>query len=646
MRGILFFDYAALAVLFTILLSIKVRKITSGTRNLLFLGVNILSVFTVICDILFVLVTAPVYEGGVLSKEELFFSYLLLYAYYFFRNTTGFLFLLYTYSMTRTMFKIRKIYSRVILSLPFFIFLLILISNLFSGRIFTLTSEKGYLRGPDIGIVYFITILYLIIGFINLLINKSLFSAEKWTGLGLMYLITFLAVVIQYLNPLLLVDLFASSISLLIMILVVVRPEDLTDQVVKELNFRAYVMELQKLKSTKQPVQIAAINIKNAIEVRNFLGEDLFANYLKEFISPIRKFCRKEKLSYQLYTDMPDNIYIIIDNMDFEMEKMLGLLDYRDFEASAMRLLPRLCLIRFLQDVHTIEDVVYLSRNYGDMIGSLQRFARSEDLINTREYKIRRDIDIILTRALKEKTLELYYQPIYSVKEERFVSAEALLRLNDPEYGPVPPGIFIPLAENRGLIHQIGDIVLEEVYSLVSKYDMKKLGMNYIDVNLSVAQCMRSDIVDKIHFLESKYAVKRSNIKMEITETYLGEAMDDIIFRLTDMGYDFALDDYGTGYSNIHRILELPLRIIKIDKSLVEGMKTEAGFTILKSTIEMLHNVNFKIIVEGVEDEEQYLKLKEIGADYIQGYYFSKPLPEKEFISFISEQRKAALQSP
>lgn len=645
MREILFYDYAALAILFTVLLSIYTRKIKNGSVNILFVGMTVLSIITILCDIIFNWLVSPVYVGETLSETSVILAYVFAYAYFFLRNTTGFLFLLFTFSLTRTMFKIRKIRTRVLLGSSYVLFILVLISNFFTGAIFTISAENGYIREPLISLVYLMTILFLVIGFINLIINQSLFTIEKWIALLIMYIITFSAVAYQFFHPGYLVELFSASISLLLMILVVIRPEEITDSVSGELSFKAYQSELFKLSNTKQPVQIAAINIKNAIEVRNFLGEELFSGYVKEFIASIKKLCKEEELSFQIYADMPDNVYIIIDNMDFRIdEKMLALLDFREFEASAMRLLPRLCSIKFLVDTNSVDDVVYISRNFGDMIGNLQRYAKASDLISTREYKIRRDIDNILTRAIKNKKFELYYQPIYSLKEKCFVSAEALIRLNDSEYGFIPPSIFIPLSESRGLIHQIGDIVLEEVYLLVSKYNLKELGIKYMDVNLSVAQCMRRDLVDKICHLEETYAVSRNSIKMEITETYLGESMDDIIHTLTDMGYDFALDDYGTGYSNIHRILELPLRIIKIDKSLVEGMKTSNGYTILKSTIDMLHNVNFKIIVEGVEDEEQFSKLEDMGADYIQGYYFSKPLPEKEFIHFIEENRKKKVE--
>lgn len=640
MRTILYFDYAALFILFTILISNYVRKIASGIINTLFIIMTVMSIMTVMCDVLFEATVAPLQHGDILSDIEVLYAYFIAYSYFFLRNTLGFVFLLFTFSLTRTMFKIRRKEIKVLLFLPYVLFLIALSSNFLTGSLFKISAYDGYSRGGQFYWIYILTVIYLIIGLMNLILNKSLFSIEKWIALIFMYTLTFSAIIFQYYHPTTLVELFSTAISLMLIILVVVRPEEITDPLVGELSIKAYLTELNKIKSTRQPVQIAAINVKNAIEIRNFLGEEMFGAYMMKFIDSIRKLCKEERISFQIYSDMPDNIYVLIDNMDYDIEgRMMGILDFKEFEASSMRLVARLCVIKCPKDVNKVPDIIYISRNYGDMIGNLQRFTRAADLTHTRDYRIRKNIDSILTRAIKHKKFELYYQPIYSVKEKKFVSAEALIRLNDPLYGAISPGLFIPLAESRGLINPIGDIVLESVYSLVSKNDFRESGIQYIDVNLSVAQCIRNDIVDKIKELEEEYGVSRNKIKMEITETYLGESIDEIIYSLADMGYDFALDDYGTGYSNIHRILELPLRIIKIDKTLVNGMKTKTGFTILKSTVDMLQSVDLKIIVEGVEDEESFRQLEKMGVDYIQGYYFSRPLPENEFLELIKKQK-------
>ncbi len=165
-------------------------------------------------------------------------------------------------------------------------------------------------------------------------------------------------------------------------------------------------------------------------------------------------------------------------------------------------------------------------------------------------------MDSILNRAITRQSFEMYYQPIYSIKEKKFVSAEALIRLNDLEHGFISPAVFIPAAESKGLILPIGDFVLESVYRFISELDFERLGLKYIEVNLSVAQCLQKDLPQKIEQLEKKYQVSPDRINFEITETTyenIGDVIHENLQAITARGYSFSLDDYGTGYSNIQR---------------------------------------------------------------------------------------------
>ena len=259
-------------------------------------------------------------------------------------------------------------------------------------------------------------------------------------------------------------------------------------------------------------------------------------------------------------------------------------------------------------------------------------------------FAIRTNLDSILNRAITAKRLEMYYQPIYSVKEKRFVSAEALLRLNDSEFGMIPPGLFIPAAESRGLIVPIGNFVLEDVHRFISENDLDELGLSYIEINLSVAQCLQRDLPERMKRLSDKYGVSPDKINLEITETTydnIGEVMEQNLTALTEEGYSFSLDDYGTGYSNMQRVSRLPLKIIKIDKSLVDDMHREDGLSIMRNTINMMKDIRKEIVAEGVETREGLEMLSEMGVDYIQGYYYSRPLPADEFKTFIKEHRRA-----
>ena len=237
----------------------------------------------------------------------------------------------------------------------------------------------------------------------------------------------------------------------------------------------------------------------------------------------------------------------------------------------------------------------------------------------------------------------MYYQPIYSIQKKQFVSAEALIRLKDDNLGFVSPAIFIPAAEKNGAIHQIGDFVLEDVISFISQNSIEKYGLEYIELNLSMAQCIESNLSDKVMSLLEKYTVSPQKINLEITETSENVNYDVIernINNLSSKGVSFSLDDFGTGYSNILRITKLPLNIIKLDKSFVDDLNKPGMKTIISETVSMLKKMNKKLLIEGVETYEDFDYFRNIGCDYIQGYYFSRPLTKTDFFEFLKNSNE------
>jgi EAL domain-containing protein (putative c-di-GMP-specific phosphodiesterase class I) len=261
-----------------------------------------------------------------------------------------------------------------------------------------------------------------------------------------------------------------------------------------------------------------------------------------------------------------------------------------------------------------------------------------EELEAEHDFRLKADIDNIISEALIRRSFKMYLQPIYNVRTRRFESAEALIRLIDDEYGFVSPAIFIPEAESTGQIMAIGDFVLDETMEMMARNDVVSLGVKYVEINLSVEQCLQSDLPEKIRALQEKYQIRPDQVNFEITETVfdsLSTVMDKNLKRLVEMGYSFSLDDYGTGYSNIMRLSKLPLKIIKIDKSLIDDLGSESGKTIIKNVIRMMKDIDKELVAEGVESEKEVDMLSELDCDFIQGFYYSKPLPVKEFVNWI-----------
>ena len=189
----------------------------------------------------------------------------------------------------------------------------------------------------------------------------------------------------------------------------------------------------------------------------------------------------------------------------------------------------------------------------------------------------------------------------------------------------------------------VGDRVLDQVFRFAAEHDLDALGLACIEVNLSVAQCMESNLPEKFRALRQKYGVDPGRINLEITETTfenISEIMLENIGELIRMGYSFALDDYGIGYSSIQRINRIPLNLIKIDKSMLDEVHSENGRKILAYTLRMMQSIGKQLVVEGAETGDAVELLKSMNCDYIQGFYFSKPLPEDKFIRYIEEQNR------
>ena len=244
-----------------------------------------------------------------------------------------------------------------------------------------------------------------------------------------------------------------------------------------------------------------------------------------------------------------------------------------------------------------------------------------------------------IRRGLDENRFEVYYQPIYSTHEKKVIAAEALVRLFDPEFGYIHPEPMIAVAEKEGYILRIGEIVFKEVCRFYSENKLDKLGREYIEVNLSAVQCMKNRLADQFIGIMKEYGLKPDQINFEITES---SAMinDSEVSRNIEsferQGVALSLDDYGTGYSNISYLYNLPFMIMKVDKSILwTSEKNEKADIILKNTFRMAKRLNMKVVMEGVETEEQIKKLLALNCDYFQGYYFSKPVNGDKFIEYI-----------
>ncbi|WP_432379323.1 putative bifunctional diguanylate cyclase/phosphodiesterase [Duganella sp. P38] len=257
-------------------------------------------------------------------------------------------------------------------------------------------------------------------------------------------------------------------------------------------------------------------------------------------------------------------------------------------------------------------------------------------------------IESELRQALQQHQLQLYYQPKVSLRSGRIVGAEALLRWKHPLRGLVSPGVFIPVAEETGLIHDLGAWVLEEACRQISAWREANLIMPPVAVNLSARQ-FDSDLPRRIAAVLEKYGVQPDQINLEITESLLVRGTDKIIAimnELVAMGMALALDDFGTGYSSLAYLKKFPISTLKIDRAFVIGLPYEENdCAIARAIVTMAQQLRQEIVAEGVETAEQMSFLRELGCDQLQGYLFSQPVPAAEFAAMLREGKRLAFSN-
>ncbi|MBU0689818.1 MAG: EAL domain-containing protein [Gammaproteobacteria bacterium] len=266
------------------------------------------------------------------------------------------------------------------------------------------------------------------------------------------------------------------------------------------------------------------------------------------------------------------------------------------------------------------------------------RFAFYEEQMNRKAVE-RLRLENDLRSAIEQQQLMLYYQPKLACSDNAVVGMEALLRWKHPEFGFISPAVFIPVAEQTGLINEIGDWVLRQAVLQQRLWQSQGHEIVPVAVNLSVAQFQQSDLVERIQRIVREGGLDARYIELELTESMLMESAIDqnsVLNQLNEAGFNLALDDFGTGYSSLSRLKILPMSSLKIDQSFVRDIATDPNDrSIVSATAALAHAMGIKVVAEGVEQPGQLEFIQSLHCEEYQGYLFSPPLPAAEAVRFL-----------
>lgn len=308
--------------------------------------------------------------------------------------------------------------------------------------------------------------------------------------------------------------------------------------------------------------------------------------------------------------------FILTNGMDIRLTVSIGVAEYPEASKSALEL------------INCAEIVMFKAKTMGK--ASIQYFDAPilQDFLQTVS------IENKLKEAVFNKNFCLHFQPQYYTKTGELRGVEALIRWKDEDNKMISPAVFIPIAEKNGAIIPIGKWVIEESIRHYAEWK-RKYGLPLVmSINISAIQYKRKDFVSKLLDILRKYDVKPNEIELEITESVLIEDFAEVkekLLLLRDYGLRISLDDFGTGFSSLSYLNGLPIDTLKIDKSFIDKVSTDASTRIItESIVSMVDKLGYETVAEGVETQEQFDYLKRIGCDIIQGYLLGKPMSSED----------------
>ncbi|MBQ4057666.1 MAG: EAL domain-containing protein [Lachnospiraceae bacterium] len=639
MEKITYFDYCALIMFGIVLVATIARKMTRGRLNRFFLNMIFLGIVTTLADMCAVQLD-NMGSGNVIAKHISHTIYLYLH------SLSTPMYIIYLAIQTDTVHKLRKNKVRqAVLIVPTVIVTVLMLVNTFVPVVYYLDEQDTYNRGSAFWVLYVVAAFYVIYGVYYLYLYKKTVNIKRFLALLSVFPLMLIAVLIQMFYENVVLEMFANACGILFITMMIQRAEERIDSETGLEKLSAYVSDMKRAFQNEKDVKIIMINLVNYKSLQEMLGYDASVDVKKMIAAKMVELNKQYGLDANLYYINDGKYRFVIDDRHFynveEVARAINVFmkEKLQFNQMDLNLISCVCIARCPKDIPDVDSLMafgndFNTNNYTGEVLSAEEHYRKE------YYDIMKDIDRIIETALTNHKFSVYYQPIYSVKEERFRSAEALLRLHDEKYGFISPDVFIAAAEKSGAIYKIGEFVLEEVCKFIASDKFAKLGLDYIEINISVVQCMQNNMASTVLDIIRKYNVKPEQINLEITETaasFSQKAMMENLIALNEAGVHFSLDDFGTGYSNMKRIASLPLYLVKLDKSFTDMEGNPRVLIVLENTIQMIKAMNMEIVVEGVETENLVKQFSDLECEYIQGYYYSKPVPQDEFVKFIEE---------
>ena len=501
-------------------------------------------------------------------------------------------------------------------------------------------GKLSWIEGPSLIAAYACVGLFIFLNLFQIFYHRKHIYDRQRAVVIVWMLMLIGAAVIQYFNDTIMVVGFATALSIVLVFIQFENPELFLDRTTGLFNAFAYRRYVEQLYSEDGDFSMVGISFTDTP--------------WQDDLQPANGVEESQKI-YKAFLNIPGAyVFKIQDNEIMLVFPKTESAKYAWDVVNSQRHMPNIDALPSRPSIYYIPNprCVNSPREILELLRfvSIRNRSSKEDIFHTIDSDMMEQIIAehataqMIREALDEDRVVVYYQPIYSVEQRSFTSAEALVRIIDKEGKLVPPGAFIQVAEEQGLIIELGKRVLEKTCQFYQSKCLHNYGLEYIEVNLSVVQCTDNRLSEDYIGIMENACIEPRRINLEITESTSAQNKQTLISNMEKMisrGVNFSLDDFGSGASNLNYIVDMPVEIVKFDREMIQAYFSNGKAKyVMDAAMHMIRGMGLKIVAEGIETEEQYHKMEEIEINYIQGFYFSKPLPEQDFLAFLEQMNR------
>ena len=526
-------------------------------------------------------------------------------------------------------------------SIPTLVLVCIIFGNPKTGLLFSFDSSINYIRGPWYMLMYFSALCHLLTALILTCLWRKILGLSKFLVLIEILILLASGVIVQAFCHQLLMTGFGLSLGILALFITINNPHANTDNLTGLYDKPYLLRKFREMLSSRRIFHVITVNLYQIDHINKVTGVDGGDRLLLSVARQLHRLCgdkvfRISGKRFLIFTFSQEQFELYLDELEnlFHPDTAPS-----ETSVSSPVIISEIFHAERFEDGGSILDYAQYLESLAPNTGFYET-VRDTDKTMERFLYLKK-VEQYLHTAITNDLFEVYYQPVYSLKEKRYITLEALSRLYHPELGWVPPDLFIQIAEKNNLVDKITILQFRRICRFIQEHPLLTDRLCNIKMNLSPLDLIQRNSSSRLIRLMDEYGVKHSFIQFEITETVATEyngALNKAVDDFTDSGIGLCLDDFGSGYANLNTVMQLPFSAIKLDRSLLSKVcEDPRSANFYHSIVSSFQNMGFHVISEGVETDAEVKLLSDYGVDMIQGFYFSKPLPPEKLLDLLEK---------